>query len=245
MNPENEGMGCTSSDDELSDLDKIIKEEAEEYERDSAAAKYERKPEQQYLRTPEEEAIEKLKLGDHKQNEHKTVDDKTVQAEAKEGLEHEGNYLKFREKLPHIITQEYFKVYTMPTKFESKEDEQFIKEMYDQRKAFIESVIIYRDGRYKQHLDTSEGQKTIEDKIKEYDIRKTNPTVSEPLSSEEETDYAFANAILNMSKALDEPEHKKQHLRETRRALQNIGQETLVESLDVLYTIIQTIETKL
>lgn len=273
METDNEGTNsCANHDDELSELDRIIQEEAETYEgctginpelekeiKEEAQeqddhtqiAPFLPQKDEPYLRTPEEEAVSEAMdilrcKPEARNNERPPVDDTAIYEESKEGIQHEADYFKFREELPKIVEHTYFKIFTLPKEFDSldNEEKEFINSMHGQRKSFIEAVIIYRDGRYAQHLNTAEDEKTIEDKIREYSIRQANPAVSEELTQEEETDYTYAQAVLSISKALEEPEHKKHYLRETRKVLQNAGQEALVESLDTLYTIIQTIESQ-
>lgn len=252
METNNEGTNsCANHDDELSDLDKIIKKEATEHDDHTKIAPFLPQKEEAYLRTPEEEAVSEAmnllrRKPEARENERPPADDKAIYEESKEGIPHEANYFKFREDLPKIVERIYFKIFTMPKEFDSIDQEQkeFINAMHEQRKSFIEAVIIYRDGRYAQHLNPAKDEKTIEDRIREYSIRTANPAVSEPLTKEEEIDYIYSQAVVNMSKVLDEAQHKKHYLRETRKVLQNAGQETLVESLDKLYTIIQTIEAQ-
>ena len=219
----------TNKENSGDELDEIIKKEAEEQDRQTQQSRFLPQKEEPYLQTPKDAEIEQKKLGNRRQKEPTYIDDKTIYEEAKEGLTHEAEYLKFKEQLPAKISESYCAAF--------KED---CEETADARQTFMQEVLIHHDGRYLHFLQ--QGEQKLEDKIREYTVRTINPTASEPLNETEQRDYSWTRAIISMSKALDNPAEKRTHFREARIALHDIGLESIADSIDKLYKILQTIE---
>ncbi|MBI4140365.1 hypothetical protein HY485_00865 [Candidatus Woesearchaeota archaeon] len=216
----------TNKENSGDELDEIIKKEAEEYTQQTRFLPQKEEP---YLQTPKDAEVEQKKLGNRRQKEPTYIDDKTIQAEAKEGLTHEAEYLKFKEELPAKISNAYNAV------FKEHDDE-----TADARQTFMNNILVHHDGRYLHFLQ--EGEQKLEDKIREYTVRTINQTASEPLNEKEQQDYSWTRAIISMSKALDNPTEKRTNFREARMALHDIGLESVADSIDELYKILQTIE---
>lgn len=193
-------------------------------------------PNELWAADPEEQKIRRMKRGNPaRQSVPKPVDEAAVQAEA--FTQEEEKYFAFKHALPGEITRLYQQLHCPEDDYANA------------RQEFAIDIVLHRDGR----KPVLERKTCLEDVVRNFAARETLgtplPELLTPAEKQEyrteRQEYKRALAILNVGKALDNPEHPTEHLEEAKKVLKSRGNKALADSVDLVYCIVALYEKQI
>lgn len=204
-----------SNDEELSELDKIIKKEAQEYNTpvsDEIIKKEAEETDKHY--TPIDPQII-TREAEETDKHYQQVDDATIKQKAESYVEpNERAYHRFCNRLDRELTEIYR---TMP---------EFNKENESDAKEFIKETILEIDGR-RGLFDPTE---TLETMIRDYAIRDANIT-SKQLNPQEKNIYHTLLAMQKIKQAIEKPQLEQELLKQAYDSLNDAQEPAIAQNL--------------